>query len=500
MTVNSSWLSRWLIPAAVLGMEAAWVVPLVALALNGLAGRAATFTPEMTLGIFLLAGLGVRLLSEAVKADRAARAITIVAAVTTTLLSVWAAHFRGEPLFDAGWLAALGHAAGNLFFTAPTIAGTILACVFLWLRGLGMANGTLTFDMVFGRFRAGMVLLVVYHVLGLVLGSTPLVQLVTGHLAPNVGVFFFCGLLALALSRTEEERSASPERGLRFNRQWGLVLVLALLGELLLVLLFSALMAPETMAFITAPLAFVGGAVLQVVLWFFIAISYLADAIITAIFWLLSQFGITPQPIQLETATAPEFPEEERDPERQPAVPEFVLMAARGGLMSLLVLVALFLLWRTLRPRRQRAATVTDETRDSVWSWELAKRELVAALRALLARFRSRGALAVASLAGFAGGVLDTDDLTSVRGVYRALLRAAGRAGIPHAAEQTAGEFQAAVARRTPEGAEDTAAVTAAYEQARYGPAEAVAADLPGVVAAWRRVREALSNGGPSAG
>ncbi|MSQ10137.1 MAG: DUF4129 domain-containing protein [Dehalococcoidia bacterium] len=500
MTVNSNWLSRWLIPAAVLGMEAAWVVPLVALSLNGLAARAAWFTPAMSLAVFALAGLGARAIAEVVPNERAARAMTGALAAATTLLGIWAAFFPSESLLDGRWLLTLGAAALSLFVDAPSIAGTLIVCIFLWLRGLRLANGTLTFDGVFGRFRLGMVLLVVYHVLGLILVSTPLVQLVTSNLAPNVAVFFFCGLLALALSRTEEERSASPGRGVGFNRQWGLVLMLALVGELLLVLLFSALLAPETMAFITAPLAFAGGIVLQVVLWFIIAISYLAEAIITALFCLLAQFGITPQPIQLETATAPEFPEEERDPDQQPTIPELVLMAARGGLMSLLAVIALLLLWRTLRPRRPRAAATSDETRDSVWSWEAAKRELAAALRALMARLRCRGARAVASLAGLAAGVLDTDDLTSVRGVYRALLRAAGPAGIPHAAEQTAGEFQAAVAQRAPAGAHDAATVTAAYEQARYGPADALRADLPAVVAAWRRVQDALGDGGPSAG
>lgn len=493
--MSFNWLSRLPIPALVWAMEAAWVVPFVALALNGLAGRAAWFTPEMTLAVYALAGLGVRLLSEAVPAPGANRMLTIVLALGSTLLAVWAAFFPEKSLFALEWLETLGLLATGLFMQAPSIAGTLVVCALLWARGVPFAASPLNFDEVFGRFRLGMVLMVAFHGVGLILGGTPHVRSVTGGLLPNVAVFFFCGLLALALSRTEEERAEAPGRSLRFNRQWGGLVVLALLGELFLVLLLAALLAPETVAFITTPLGFVGGLVLQVASWFFIAIAYVADAIIRGILWLLSLLGMAPQPFQLETATAPEFPEPEQDPDQPPLVPETVLTAARAGLVGLLTLLVLFLLWRSLRRRPQRKAATGDETRESVWSWDAAKRELAEAWRALLARLRRQSALAASALSGLTGSVLDADDLGSVRGVYRALLRAGARAGVTHTPQQTAGEFEAALAARLPDGAAEVATVTDAYLRARYGQSGDGDAELQRVVAAWRRLRETLTGG-----
>jgi len=498
MPVSFNWLSRLPIPTLVWAMEAAWVVPLVALALNGLAGRPAPFTPEMTLAMYALAGLGARLLAEAAPEPRAGRALAVGVALGSSLVAVWAAFFPDESLHTLGWVGKLALLATGLFVEAPSIAGTLVVCALLWARGVRLATSPLNFDDVFGRFRLGMVLVVAFHVVGLILGCVSHVRSITGGLLPNVAVFFFCGLLALALSRTEEERTETPGHSLRFNRQWGAVVVLALLGELFLVLLLAALLAPETVAFITTPLGWLGGLLLQVASWFFIAIAYVADAIIRGILWLLSLFGLAPQPFQLETATAPEFPEEPQDPDQPPSIPETVLAAARAGLVGGLTLLVLLVLWRSLRPRTQRKAATGDETRESVWSWDAAKRELAEVWRALLARLRRQRALASSALAGLTGGVLDGDDLTSVRGVYRALLRVAARAGVPQAPQQTAGEFQAALTAHTPEGAAEVATLTDAYLRVRYGQLGDEDVELPRVVPAWRRLRERLSGGGGS--
>jgi hypothetical protein len=148
------------------------------------------------------------------------------------------------------------------------------------------------------------------------------------------------------------------------------------------------------------------------------------------------------------------------------------------SLLPILIIVALFLLVR----RRARRASERDEERESLWSWSgLAAdlRDLFGGLRRPPADQGLRGALA-----RLRGG----DPVSRIRRSYIRLLLAGEAHEHPRPAPQTPREFAPTIGALLPAAVQPIAALTEAYERARYHPASTSDADADTAERAWEEI------------
>jgi hypothetical protein len=154
---------------------------------------------------------------------------------------------------------------------------------------------------------------------------------------------------------------------------------------------------------------------------------------------------------------------------------------------GLLLVIVLAWLWHGLRARRQLAPSDTrPEERRSALSASRIGRDLADGVRALRD----------AALTAIAGGM--DWRARGVRRLYARLLRHLAASGATRAPHETPHEFRPLAAHVLPGHDEDLAALTTAYEGARYGEREPDGATWSALRQAWRRMRAERGSGGPA--
>jgi hypothetical protein len=164
------------------------------------------------------------------------------------------------------------------------------------------------------------------------------------------------------------------------------------------------------------------------------------------------------------------------------------LQALKAGGAALLVVLALLLVARAAA--RWRAPSVeadaTLEERDSLWNSGRVRQALLAWLRALLRRGAHADAPTYGPARTFAADS-DVQQVSSVRELYRRLLRFGDALGAPRAAAATPLEHLPLL-QQVLEPAEAVARITGAYLDVRYAEQEASAAELAQVRAELEHV------------
>ncbi|NNJ08863.1 DUF4129 domain-containing protein [Chloroflexales bacterium ZM16-3] len=381
---------------------------------------------------------------------RMERTALAVGAALAVLL-VLARQFGG-PL--AGLAAFLPGSNGlGLAYTLTLIA------LFLYWRGTRVATrDSLSVSAIFGRGAAVMVVaLLIGPILGLgtPLGSAPAMAHIVG--------FISLGLLALALTHAEDD-PASREK--RLGWRWLISLVIAIVAVVLIGVLAVALLgggatmeaAQNLLRLLIVPFALVGGLIAYLLITFLgEPLAYLLRAIFARISLLQN---LMPQPEQVTSGG------------NDQGMFETVTRLADGAtfLMALIPLVIIIAAILLLRRRSQRARA-EDEERESLG----VAASLASDLRDLLGRLRNPFARHLVGLQAALAALRDDDPATRVRRAYvRFLLRLEAR-DLTRAPAQTPAELAAAV-----EAPQAVAALTAAYERARYNPAGVALADAEG--------------------
>lgn len=419
----STWLSGVLLPLLALGMEAAWLAPLLVLAVGGATATAgAGVTPGAVAGLLAAVALGLRALLVSRAPQTAVRAAAVATAALSTLVVVWAAYFAALPLLSLDWLAELLMVAGQGFGQRPGVLFTVLACAVVWWRGARLATAEVGWDDVLGRFRTGIGWLVLMGVVRLIGGQATFVQAATGGLGGLTLAFFGCGLLGLSLSRLLEVAPGREEGRLGANRPWLGVLLAAVAAEVVVALLFTALLSPDVLSVVMTPVGWVAWAVSRLLLAVVYAVAFAVELLLYGIKWLLITLGVS---VTMEPLTPPQFdqPDEWQTNADDGALPAAVVTGLRLGGTGALATVALLLLARGLLQRRGAAAANATDERESLWSWQVVQEDLAGGLAGLLRRLRGQGAAALAHLP------LGQADRSTVRAVYRALLATAAARG-----------------------------------------------------------------------
>jgi hypothetical protein len=470
-------------------MDVCWVVPwsvLIGMWTDVARPRPLLSTPSVFL-LVLLGALTTQTLGRRAVHSRAARSGLIGLGLVAVLVAVRVDQYPG-----AGGLDWLGRTAGALAVVIGDASGPALAFalgLFLWWRGVRIGSQMPSFYDVDSAFRWGIGLLVSFALI-MALSTRPgLLPTIEAQTTPFVVGFFFVSLLTLALGRLESLRTRT--RALAVNTQWLGLLVLVAGLVVLVALVIGQLVSFDLLIVATRPLFDLLGQLLLLAIYLVvIPLAYIVEWLVYLLLSLLPADAGRQPPQLLQPG---EVDSRLQRLLAQPFPPELVVALKAAGATLLLVAALLFVARAMLRWRRPSTdADATAEERDSLWEPGRLRRALLALWRRLF----GRRALAEAQPPEVASTVLDgsvTGGVSSIRELYRQLLRLGDTAGAPRAAGTTPFEhvpsLQAAL-----EPADDAADLTQAYVRVRYAEQDPSASEAEAVREQFARLRPRSSS------
>lgn len=459
-------MNRLSLTLGLTAMDLCWVYPwalLMGLFIDASRARP-LLSPPSVLALVLAGALTTQALGRAASRRRALRLTLAGLGAVAALLAV-----RIDQYPDAGaldWLRPFAGALAVVLGQFSAEAFTFALALYLWWRGVRLGSQQSSYVDVESAFRWGIGRLVAFGlVIALTLRPSGLASL-EARTTPFVVGFFFVSLLTLALGRLESLRTRTRRLGI--NSQWFGVLVLVAGLVVLAALLLGQLVSFELLLVFSRPLFDLLGQVLVLVLYLVvIPLSYVIEWLVYLVLSLL-QPGVhqpppqPPQPSDVDDVLQRLF--------AQYLPPELLAILKAAGAAALL-LVALLLVARAMSRWRASSADAdaTNEERDSLFDAERVWRQLLAWLRRLL----GRAPRPTDGRAAAANPVLNQpeDSISSVRGVYRHVLRLGEAAGARRALATTPFEHLASL-EQTLEPTDSLVQITDAYVRARYAEAE----------------------------
>jgi hypothetical protein len=349
-----------------------------------------------------------------------------------------------------------------------------LLVLFLWWRGLVLAQRRLDSESVSFRFRLGVVLIAVTTGLSNLVLSWPHYHFVF--------IFFFASLLGMALARAEEVGQQYGGSHLPFDLGWLTTLVFASLFVLLLAVGLAALLTGENIGRLLRPLWEVFAVVLIGVGY---VLGWIAQLIIMWL-WPLLQFladKLSGSEFLIELPEAPMLVPEPREPLLTVEQQELTRAAGKiGGALLLILLVVL-----TLQRLRMREGQRRDEVRESVWKGA----NLSDRLRDLLLRGRKGlGDMADALSRTLLGRLFVA---LTIRRIYALLGALAEEQGYPRVPHETPYEYLPTLDKAFPGSGADVTRITEAYVGVHYGELPERPEELEVIQAAWERIQAAVT-------
>lgn len=414
---------------------------------------------------------------EAARLPLRTRQWALLGVLVAQFLFILKAHIYGEvPLTDPAWLIGPLLEATEVMFRVPESLVLLLVLIFLWWRGINLAQRSLSTGSVGFSFRWGIVVFV-WFAMAITLTTR---QDVSAFVVP----FFLFGLTAQALARMEEVhniRGASPTRASPFWVAFTLFSVALLIG-------LGSLLA----AF------FYGGGLAQVSRWFrplLIVIQVLLAAVVLAIIYgVAAVLSAIPLDFSFVLDAIRQLVERlqsllgiaeqaQRTGQEGPGVVGRIVQGGGTALfIGLLVAAVLFLTWYQARRRRWEQAK--GEDRDSL----LSLRTLARNLQDLLSDGLQRAGELVGLVDRLGLGLLSA---LSIRRIYANLVRLAAQNGYPRPEAKTPFEYLDLLYQAFPGSADDVQTITRAYINAHYGMLPDTRVELQRIREAWQRVRQA---------
>jgi hypothetical protein len=392
---------------------------------------------------------------------------------------------QGGP-FDGAWLAALFGDLANGAQNLARLCGLLALAVYLWYRGILVGVQPPSLDDVLRRFKIGMVVIIGCAAL--------LVSAPAAVRPPAVGAFtlllpaeVFCGLVASALARLALQQPGGARATRRQPWLSGAVLLAG--GIVGVALLFGLIFNAGSLSALLTHLGPVGVALDAAARWLTNGIAQLLGLLFDAPVRALKALGAhsrlsAPNPPSTARCTSANC--------AQPGGPPPAVLIVGAVLFYALILAFIIVLcvylyrlvsrWITHRPRL--APDDMAEERESLDGRALFRRQL----RDLFARRRRLRPIPAAE---------ERLEPGSVRALYRDVLRAAARRGLPRLAAETPDEYAVRLAAAGPLAGDpaatapsDLTALSDAYDDARYGEREA---DAPTRATLRERARRVIA-------
>ena len=467
-------IRRELLFLAIAGMETCWVAGWSRVILGSLGAGGAGLSWPSVLALYLVAVAATRLLG----ARRSPRETWVLGglALLTTALVIKVNLYPDLELLDPAWVGRMLRRVTDLSAGLSQEMRALLLGLFVWFRGLRIPARPVGIRTISGQFQMGVLLMT-----GLAVATAWVPAAVTGL----VVAYFALGLLAVALTRIEEVAQVEPGGAAPLGLNWIATLVATLLVGGGMVWLVTRVVTVETVRWLLRPVAVLFAVVLSA---FGVLVGVLLEYVVFPLF--LRVFGGLPVE-ELELPQRPPAAEEETPVSPvAPFSPEF-LRALQIVLVTLLILVAVWLLVRSFRRWRVQRYTTAGGVRESVSPEGTLVGDLAGFLRDQWRRLRR-----AADLRRY----LWRFRTASVRDIYANLLALLAATGHPRRPGQTPYEYAPVAEEVLPTRKADIAAITEAYVRVRYGELEIAPEELARLREAWKRVQaegEKLLEGKP---
>jgi hypothetical protein len=400
-------------------------------------------------------------------------ALTALGMLITGLLAIHHVLYAHTSLWHLRWVGDMLASLKRDILTHDILVFTLV--VFLWWRGLVLAQRRLDSRNVAFRFRLGVILLAVTSGIA---GS--MVHWPHHHF---VFLFVFASLLGTALARAEEVGQQYGGRQSPFSLGWLATLVAASSIVLLMAAGLTSLLAGESLVRILRPIL----RVLQVLAFALIlAFSWAAQLLIEPLLALLRRYDIG-QAAQ-EVLDQMEFPQplDRENLAREPAFTPEQLATLRGAVAVVGASLLLLIVAISLHRLRARPGGLSDEKREFVWDGV----HLRSDLGELLKRGRRRlGGVTDALMRSRLGQVFAA---LTIRRIYAHMAALAADRGYPRAIDETPYDYLPALHRAFPESPEEVTQITESYVAVHYGELPEQEEELSTVRTAWQQLRRGV--------
>ncbi len=471
--VRVNW-RRELLYLGLAAMECCWLYPWQTLFL-GYRGQALRIPMVGLLAILMLALYLTRLFNQSSVSLAMQRAVTLAFALSSTVLLLKLRAYANYAVTDLSWLARFVRELANILQRVPVSLVIFLIGLYLWWRGIEIAQKSLSLESVGFSFRLGIIAF-----LWLYLAR---VLFFTAEALPYAFLYFLVGLITVGLARVEDVSQSRAGIRSPFNGAW-----LAILGGSALVVSALSLIAvnlfsfrniaavlnasrplAQWIAWVTRPLQALVAWLLQLMLRFFIGA--------------FSRFlGSNEAP---ESSTWGELDEllrewQQRPAQSPPLIWTIIQWTAIGlGLLLLLALLAFSIGRVRLALQESRSAE-----HESVWDADSAARDIRDTVGGRWRRWREELLARLARLRG------EEYSLASIRKTYASLARLAAASGYPRHDAETPYEYVSALQRAFPASEAEIQLITNAYVRVHYGERSFSPEYVQQVRDAWLEIRE----------
>lgn len=467
---------RELLFFAVSAMQALWLYPWIAFLLAFISGPQYTLSLASLWGCLFGGAVAARILNQLDLELRKQQLWFVASGLLFILVIIRFELYPSYALLDLRWFAQLIQDIRAVQLAMPPQLMIWFAGLFLWWRGLRLAQSGLWWGTVGMHFRLGVVAWMLFLILSAFVQPIASLNLLFAY--------FYFGLLAVALARANELGQVRGGIRAPFTSSWLLILLggatLVLFVGLLTSSLFTLDHTQAALQALRPILEPIGNAIRNAVLF----VLYLIFMVVMQVVMIIRRL-LDPQAeevkLELPDLSGLEKLEEPINLERWTDA----LKLSRDIVLTGAVILAILLVFWAVRRQMRRRALNRQMTRESLWSSADLMDDLTAMLKGGWRKLRD----GAANLHLFA----ERYRLLSVREIYASLTLLAAERGVPRAAAQTPHEYIEALKTAWPEHTNEVSLLTERYVQAHYGQQPDTADALHQAREAWERLRAADS-------
>jgi hypothetical protein len=459
-------------------MENCWLYAWLTLLLGHGLSRSLPFAA--TLSMLLLATYLTRLLHARETPLLVQRSLTLLLAVLSSLLLLRLHAYGDHRISDLSWLGSFLWEASNIMQRISPALVLFCAGLYLWARGIALAQRDLGVESVGFSFRLGIIAFVWLFLIQIFTPGGDAVQLTFGY--------FFVGLIAVGLARIESV--SQSHLGIRspFNASWLGILAGSTLAVSALSVAAAALFSLRNIVAalntITPVIAVLGK--LASPLW--IALAWLLELLINFLIRIFSGlFGEQSLEPTALTRIAGELQQFQQAQPVQGAL-RIILQIIKWSFLGLAFLSALAIMAFSIS-RLRRALLEQSAEQQAIWESGRTAEDKSSATQSRWQRLRDELQARLARLRG------QDYSLASIRQIYASLVRLATACGFPRRQAETPYEYTSTLHRAFAGCEEEVQLITEAYVRVHYGERSFPVAYVQRIRDAWLaiRVRQAVS-------
>jgi hypothetical protein len=376
---------------------------------------------------------------------------------------------------DLSWLARFVRQVANILQHIPVSLIIFLIGLYLWWRGIEIAQKSLSLESVGFSFRLGIIAFLWLYLAKILFSAADAI--------PYAFLYFLVGLITVGLARVEDVSQSRAGIRSPFNSSW-----MGILGGSSLVVSALSLLAVYLFSF--RNIAAFLNAFRPLVQWISLVTRPLQALVAWLLQWMLRFFigafsrfwGSSEAP---ESSTWGELDELLQEWQQLPAQsPPLIWTVIQWMVIALGFLFLLFVLALSIGRVRRALQESRSAEHESIWDSESAAQDIQDTVGSRWRRWREELLARLVRLRG------EEYSLATIRKTYASLARLAAASGYQRRDAETPYEYVSALQQAFPGSEEEIQLITSAYVRVHYGERSFSPQYVQQVRDAWVTIRE----------